>query len=113
MDKIGFGTINAIISEITDVLQDEIHNLNVAYSHAEGDLPITIGVKIGTSKSGQTAYEVNITYVKDKAKFQRKGEVNEGQMSFIKDVQDGKISFKVTKGKPEEPAPVEREAKGE
>jgi hypothetical protein len=111
MDKIGFGTINAIVADITDVLQGEIHGLNQAYSNAEGDLPISIAVKVGTSKNGQTAYEVNISYVKDKAKFQRKGEVNEGQMSFFDNVKKGNINFRVTKGKPEAPedTPTEKE----
>jgi hypothetical protein len=98
MDKIGLGTINAIVADITDVLQDEMHGLNQAYSNADGDLSIAIAVKIGTSKSGQTAYEVNVTYVKDKAKIQRRGEVNEGQEALFDGIRKGNINFKVKHG---------------
>ena len=96
MQKIGVGTIIAASTDIQDMLLEEMHGLNQAYSNSEGDLTISINIKVGLSKNGQTGYEVNMSYVKDKAKLQRKGEVNEGQEALFDGIRKGNISFKVT-----------------
>ncbi len=98
MDKIGIHTINEVSKEIQDILYEEMHGLNQAYSNADGDLPVSINVKLGISKTGQTGYEINLFYVKDRAKVQRKGEVNEGQESLFNGIRRGNVSVNEASG---------------
>lgn len=83
MPKITYVTIEAITDKIKVFLVSQIPGLNEAYLKCDGDVAISIAVKVGMAADGGFGGDVDVKYTKDKVQIKGKWASHEDQVTLF------------------------------